>query len=305
MATWIGQRATEMLIALLIIALAAWCIVKQPFAMPKQAQALLPLESQLLESNLQTLLKIRQEATPVESTIGKVAGFLGNQLSDIGKFESTMSSPGLYRLSLKFGKLNKKNHRALVVHHVVAEKPSGRGVKALVALVALAKQMQTLSSMPYSAEVVIFLHSSERLVLTLKEAAKQHAESLKARNIEAKVIVWAPSILLPDVFEQSSRWKFLAFALPDENSQIALYSRVMDFAWLRQLKANFKAAKSDDVQSLSVLYTFPKVPRFPLNAYWEQKVPAVLLRTDYVGAQSDYAGITKLVTGLQGALITP
>lgn len=305
MVTWIGRRAAEMLIALLIIALAAWCIVKQPFAIPKQQHTLLPLESKQLEANLQELLTIRQEATPVESTIGKVAGFLGKQLSDVAQFESTMSSPGLYRLSLKFGKLNKANHRALVVHHVVAEKPSGRGVKALVALVALAKQMQALSSMPYSAEVVIFLHSSERLVLTLKEAAKQHAESLKARKIKANVLVWAPSILLPDVFEQSSRWKFVAFALPDENSTVALYSRIVDFAWLRQLKANFKAAHTDDVQSLSVLYTFPKVQRFPLNAYWEQKIPAVLLRTDYVGSQSDYVGITKLVTGLQGALVDP
>lgn len=295
---WLEQRVIDITVALVIIAILAWLLVTQPVSEPEKHLAIPAVPSQQLEGHLQELLAIKEQPEGSDPAIGRVAAFLGRELSELGRFESVMSSPGLYQLKLQFGKLKPKQRQVLVVHHVVTEQPSGRGIKALVTLVALAKQLAAIPADQFAAEIRVFLHAPERLAITLKEAGKLHIESLVQQRTKNYVLVWTPSILLPDILPESSRWGFLTWALPDQYSDLALYGRVLDFQWLRQLKAVFYAAEIPEVESLTVFNSFPKVQRFPLTAYWEKGISATLLRTDYVGQRSDYPNVMRLLAAL-------
>lgn len=314
-----ARRTQELIFAFIIVAGLIWAVITQPIIPPTSHLTLLRLEPKKLDTNMLALGNFKGELSEAEdNAIIKTADYLVKQLEGVGTVESKGYSAGLHQINIQIGKVKVDDSNpeypvtyprlVLVVHHVVSPQSSWEGAKSLAGLVEIAQRLQedTKTNKSLALEIVIFIHHVKTLSETIMSATEAHVDQLvRDERQHDKVIVWMPGILLPDAYTSSSHWGFLEPAAPSETSDVQLYSRLADFQWLREAKTVFKKADIDEVHSLSVLSSFPKVKRFPLNNYWEEEIAALLIRTKLVAVDQDYAALMKFLTGLEVLLKQP
>ncbi len=316
-----ARRTQELIFAFLIVAALIWGVITQPIIPPTSQSTLLRLDAQKLQTNMLALGEFKGDLAQVEdedNVIIKTADYLTQHLEDFGTIESKGYSTGLHQINLQIGKVKvtmpkpgfplTQPRLVLVIHHVLSTQPAWEGAKTLAGIIELAQRLEqeTKTNKKLALEVVIFLHHANTLSDTIMAATEAHVEQLERDEREHdRVIVWMPGILLPDAFTSSSHWGFLAPAVPSDDSDVQLYSRLTDFAWLREAKRVFKSATIDKVDSLTVLSSFPKVKRFPLNNYWENEISVLLVRTKLVGVNQDYADLMRFLTALEILLKQP
>lgn len=307
-----ARRTQELIIAFLIVAVLIWGVITQPMTPPTSQSTLLRLDAQKLQTNMLALGDFKGDLSEAEdNVIIKTADYLTQHLEGLGAIESKGYSAGLHQVNLQMGKVKVDASNAdypithprliLVVHHVLSTMPAWDGAKSLAGLIELAQRLEqdTKTNKDLAVEVVIFLHHANTLSDTIMASTEAHVEQLERdERKQDRVIVWMPGILLPDAYTSSSHWGFLAPAVPSDDSDVQLYSRLADYAWLREVKRIFRAAAIDKVDSLTVLSSFPKVKRFPLNNYWEEDITVLLIRTKLVGVNQDYADLMRFLTGL-------
>lgn len=314
-----ARRTQELILAFLIVAALIWGVITQPVLPPSTQNTLLRLDAQKLQANMLGLGEFKGELSEAEdNVIIKTADYLTQRLEGLGVIESKGYSAGLHQISLQIGKVKIDTSNpeypithprlVLVVHHVLSTMPAWEGAKSLAGLIELAQRLEqeTKTNKTLALELVVFLHHANTLSDTIMAATEAHVEQLvRDERKQDRVMVWMPGILLPDAYTSSSHWGFLAPAVPSDDSDVQLYSRLTDYAWLREAKTLFKASDIDKVDSLTVLSSFPKVKRFPLNNYWEEDISVLFIRTKLVGVNQDYADLMRFLTGLEVLLKRP
>jgi hypothetical protein len=314
-----ARRTQELIFAFMIVALLIWAVITQPIIPPTSSLTLLRLDPQKLETNMMALGGFKGELSEAEdNVIIQTADYLSKQLENFGVIESKGYSAGLHQVNLQIGKVKVDDSNAefpiasprliLVMHHVVSTQPSWDGAKALAGIIELAQRLheETKTQKTLALELVVFIHHAQTLSETIMAATESHVSQLaRDERQNDRVLVWMPGIVLPDAYTSSSHWGFLEPAAPSDDSDVQLYSRLADYAWLRDSKTLFRKADIEKVESLTVLSSFPKVKRFPLNNYWEAEIPALLIKTKLVGVSQDYADLMRFLTGLDELLKVP
>lgn len=314
-----ARRTQELIVAFLIVAALIWGVITQPILPPASQSTLLRLDAQKLQANMLALGEFKGDLSEAEdNVIIKTADYVTQRLEGLGTIESKGYSAGLHQINLQIGKVKVDASNpeypithprlVLVVHHVLSTVSAWEGAKSLAGLIELAQRLEqdTKTNKNLALELVIFLHHANTLSDTIMAATEAHVEQLERdERKQDRVIVWMPGILLPDAYTSSSHWGFLAPAVPSDDSDVQLYSRLADYQWLREAKSMFRSADIAQVDSLTVLSSFPKVKRFPLNNYWEEDIMVLLIRTKLVGVNQDYADLMRFLTGLEVLLKQP
>ena len=184
------------------------------------------------------------------------------------------------------------------------------GVATLIELVRALSIVE--KDLPIRVELVAYALSEGSVLGTKDMGSFKHAEMLKLKNREVKLMISVDSVgyFTNQPNSQQYPFSFMKLVYPTTGNFINVTSHLQDFLHLRQVKKSFKKASDLAVHSVTAPEIFPDIASSDHINYWKHGFPALHIN-DTTGYRNknyntlndtadklNYAGMAMVVQGL-------
>ncbi|PID49619.1 MAG: hypothetical protein CR991_06260 [Proteobacteria bacterium] len=305
MSNWMFRRATDILLALIVMVVLLWYILTQPvFSFSLGASALDNIEKQAFVQSRQELLSIYASTDNVSDIFDATSDFLFDRLSKLGVAEQLDRGGGQRVIKMSLGTAS-ENKLLITLHYVVLDHPLTEPLTATTALLELASQLSTKKETALQLELSIFLHRADDLLDSLINASLYQVEQMEQYNPETStILLLMPGMNTPYAAYMGGQWRYLNLLMPSSRSELALYGRLDDTKSLRKLKKALNQQGLNSIASLSIPVHLPGVQPSPLKQYWDRGLPAFLMQTHMLLHDQDYRQHARFVKAFNALVET-
>lgn len=308
MVEWILNRAGDVLLALLIMVIAIWCVLTQPvLSFSSGNPPELGMDPELLGSRILEVASLAETQADQQSRFDATAAYLSQHLSNAGVVDEVERGENLRIVHLQMG--DKTKRRLFIgMHYVVTDNQIPEIIRTAVSLVELTNLLavQDQSQMSMQLDLTIFLHKDgerSKLYETLSDASVYHVDQLLLkRKPDDMGLLFAPGLRIPDAVYATEQWRYFDLLLPSTRAELSIFGRLRDVWQLRYLKAGLKAQGMPSVNSLSIPANFPGASDSPLKFYWERDLPVMLVRSNALKIKSSYGAYSNFISALFGLI---
>ncbi|MEZ5536964.1 MAG: hypothetical protein R3F02_15245 [Thiolinea sp.] len=305
MVEWVLSRATDILLALLVMAVALWCLLTQPvlsFSGGKAPE--LGLGPAMLDERVRAIASIAETQVDKQSRFNATAAYMLQQLEVIGGVEQVERGENLRIIHAELGD---KTRRKLFIglHYVITDHQIPEIVRAAVSFLELASLLSVQEQLDMHLDLSIFLHrddAREALAQSLKDASVYHVDQLVQQQREDDLgLLFAPGLRIPDAAYTSDQWRYFNLLLPSADAELSLFGRLRDVRQLRFLKGELEKQGLHSINSLSIPVNFSGTDESPLKFYWERDLSVLLARSNMLSAD-DYELYINFISSLFGLI---
>lgn len=299
---WIISRVTDLLIALLIMTLLIWFVLKQPTFSWGVKPAPIALSTEAVDQGVKALLDLSKGADDA-ARLSASRDYFTEQLSTVGAVEPIERGTDDTQYALKLNIAGTSNQTLVVVlHHVVTQKPMPELAETTQGILAWIKSL--VGSKPaLNVQVMVFLHTVQDLPQGLVNASTFQADQLSSMDKEKTlVLVFVPGMASPELAYVGGYSRFFANLMPSKDADLALFGRFEDIQPLRHLKYAIKQNGLSNVESLNIPVHFSKLPPSVLKSYWDKYITAILVRPNILTKQPPYQGHATFAAALNGVV---
>lgn len=306
MIEWVLNRATDILLALLVMAVALWCLLTQPvlsFSGGKSPE--LGLGPALLDDRVRSIASIAETQVDKQSRFDATVAYMMQQLELVGNVEQAERGDNLHIIHAQLGNENKRR-LFIGLHYVITDHNIPEITRAAVSFLELANLLAVQGEMAMQLDLTIFLHKDdarEALSETLTDASVYHVDQLVQRQRADDIgLLFTPGLRIPDAVYTTEQWRYFNLLLPSADAQLSLFGRLQDVWQLRFLKAQLAEQGMGSVNSLSIPVNFPGADDSPLKFYWERDLSVLLARSNILSANNDYESYINFISSLFGLI---
>lgn len=303
MVDWVLNRALDLLLALLAIALILWFLLTQPvFSFSEEAASDLRIDRKVLETRLREVMAIPASEIEDKSRFVATADYLRARLASVESVEQLERGENLRILRLKVGKKSKR--RAFIgLHYVVTKKPILEAAEIATSLIELARAVGSVEAVKMQLDLTIFVHQVKGLEQGLTDASIFHVDQIVRQAKKGDFgVLFAPGLRVPDAVYASDQWRYFDYLLPETQDGLSVFGRFKDTLRIRGLKAKFHQLGIGSVHSLNIPVSFPGIDESPLKYYWDRDLTMFLVRPDMLINDKDFYGHSNFITAWFGLL---
>lgn len=301
---WMVSRVTDLLIALIIMTLLIWAVLKQPTFSWGVKHAPIALSADQLNTGVKAIMALSDETLDVPTRLKTANHYFVEQLSSVGEVVPIERGTDGTQYALKLNIAGTSDEKLVVVlHHVVTDKPVLELAETTQGIIEWAKSLGKTKA-ALSVELMIFLHSVQDLPQGLINASLYQAEVLNAVADKDKtlVLVFIPGMAAPEVAYAGGYSRFFSNLMPKAEADLALFGRLEDISELRTLKKAIQQNGLEDVDSINIPVHFAKLPPSVLKSYWDKHIPAILVRPGILIKQPVHPNHITFVSALNGVV---
>ena len=297
MIKWMMGRIADILLALMVLSVLVWFVLTQPIFTLGGSDDPLPIDRQALDQGLRGLMAIPQANGDAQARFAATSEYLVGMLSTAGEVDQSDRSEGQRMLHVRVGKGAGKR-LYVILHVVVADRPVLEIAETAFSLAAVAKAVSVDESVGTQLDLTVFLHHADRLEQSLLEVGAYHVDKLVQAGVEDvdDLLVFMPGLYVPDLAYKTDQWDYFHVLYPSDRSDLALFGRLRDVGRVRNLKYALRAAGFGSVGSLSIPVSFPDMPPSLLKFYWDQDLPAVLVKPGILVNDQDFSGHARFIS---------
>lgn len=303
MIEWILNRAADILLALLVMAIALWCLLTQPVLSFGGDAPQLGLGPELLDNRVQAITSIAETQVDKQSRFDATAAYLFQQLEVAGSVQQAERGDNLRIINVQLG--NPEHRRFIVgLHYIITERQIPEIVRAAVSFLELVNLLAVQDQLNMQLDLTVFLHRDEgrdALVRGLSDASFYHVDQLaQKQRADDFGVLFTPGLRIPDAVYTTEQWRYYNLLLPSASADLSLFGRLRDVWQLRGLKKQLGGQGMDSVNSLSIPVNFPGMEDSPLKFYWDRDLSVLLARSNILAANNDYGSYINFISALFG-----
>lgn len=198
MVEWILNRAADILLALLIMAVTLWCLLTQPvFSFSAGQSPELGLDPELLNGRVQEMVSLAETQEDPQSRFDATSAYLSQQLGNVGAVKVVGRGENLKIIRLRMGD-QKKRKLFIGMHYVVTKNQIPGIIRTAVSLVELTNLLAVQDQTSMQLDLAIFLHKDAgqaSLYQTLTDASIYHVDQLsQKRRADDIGLLFAPGL---------------------------------------------------------------------------------------------------------------
>ncbi len=303
MTEWILNRAADILLALLVMAIALWCLLTQPVLSFGGEAPQLGLGPALLDDRVQAITSIAETQVDKQSRFDATAAYILQQLEVAGNVQQAERGNNLRIINVQLGDPQQRRF-IMGLHYVITERQIPEIVRTAVSFLELVNLLSVQEQLGMQLDLTIFLHkeeSREALMQGLADASFYHVDQLAQKQRSDDFgLLFTPGLRIPDAAYTTEQWDYYHLLLPSASADLSLFGRLRDVWQLRALKKRLNGQGMGSVNSLSIPVNFPGVAESPLKFYWDRDLSVLLARSNILATNNDYSSYVNFISALFG-----
>lgn len=306
MIEWVLSRAADILLALLVMAVALWCLLTQPvFSFADSNSPELGLGPALLDDRVRAIASIAETQVDKQSRFAATAAYMVQQLEITGSVTQVERGDNLRIIRTQLGD-ERKRKLFVGLHYVITDHQIPEIIRTAVSFLELANLLAVQGQLDMQLDLTIFLHKDdarEALFQSLTDASIYHVDQLTLQQRADDLgLLFTPGLRVPDAVYTSEQWQYFSLLLPSSAAELSLFGRLRDVWQLRFLKGRLTKLGLESVNSLNIPVNFPGADDSPLKFYWERDLAVLLARSNILAANNDYDSYVNFISSLFGLI---
>lgn len=285
------KRLVDWLLALVAINVAIWFVMTSPILPTFGGGAdstFKPADSQLLKQHVTALSSTYSPRIPESNNLRPSAHYIHKEFAKYTDVHYQSFKTGVGRVSNVVATFGPDTKDVIVIgaHYDAYEGYPGADGNAsgVAGLIELANMLSKKDKLPMRIELVAYALAEGDYFGTNAMGSFHHAEMLKKKNREIKLMLSMDSIGYFSNEDNSQKYpySFMRFFYPSTGDYIKISGRLQDIPMARKVKNSFTKIDGLSVRSLTAPEIFPSIGLSDNRSYWEQGYSAIRI-TDSAG----------------------